>query len=310
MKEKSFNERLKLEIISKYNEKEYNDMLKTISTLIGILISKSVIFQDEIIKIINKDEEILNFVIKLLNRLNISFNVIKNKDYLRMKEDRLNIEKQRKKEVINKINKIEIKKKEIIDKIGNISKYELNKSSILSGLFLLNGYIYNPENKYEFKMNINLKGKTEIFDVEKIKEYLQNLKLNFKENTSNDFEILIQNAEEIGDVLRNIKVSNSVLEFEDIRALKEFRNDTNRTINFEIANMSKSFSSSIKQLKIIEKINELDKYDQLDENYRKLINIRSKNPNASLKEIAKELGVSKATISLRFKNLEKMLEEN
>lgn len=310
MKEKSFNERLKLEIISKYNEKEYNDMLKTISTLIGILISKSVIFQDEIIKIINKDEEILNFVIKLLNRLNISFDVIKNKDYLRMKEDRLNIEKQRKKEVINKINKIEIKKKEIIDKIGNISKYELNKSSILSGLFLLNGYIYNPENKYEFKMNINLKGKTEIFDVEKIKEYLQNLKLNFKENTSNDFEILIQNAEEIGDVLRNIKVSNSVLEFEDIRALKEFRNDTNRTINFEIANMSKSFSSSIKQLKIIEKINELDKYDQLDENYRKLINIRSKNPNASLKEIAKELGVSKATISLRFKNLEKMLEEN
>lgn len=310
MKEKSFNERLKLEIISKYNEKEYNDMLKTISTLIGILISKSVIFQDEIIKIINKDEEILNFVIKLLNRLNISFNVIKNKDYPRMKEDRLNIEKQRKKEVINKINKIEIKKKEIIDKIGNISKYELNKSSILSGLFLLNGYIYNPENKYEFKMNINLKGKTEIFDVEKIKEYLQNLKLNFKENTSNDFEILIQNAEEIGDVLRNIKVSNSVLEFEDIRALKEFRNDTNRTINFEIANMSKSFSSSIKQLKIIEKINELDKYDQLDENYRKLINIRSKNPNASLKEIAKELGVSKATISLRFKNLEKMLEEN
>lgn len=310
MKEKSFNERLKLEIISKYNEKEYNDMLKTISTLIGILISKSVIFQDEIIKIINKDEEILNFVIKLLNRLNISFNVIKNKDYLRMKEDRLNIEKQRKKEVINKINKIEIKKKEIIDKIGNISKYELNKSSILSGLFLLNGYIYNPENKYEFKMNINLKGKTEIFDVEKIKEYLQNLKLNFKENTSNDFEILIQNAEEIGDVLRNIKVSNSVLEFEDIRALKEFRNDTNRTINFEIANMSKSFSSSIKQLKIIEKINELDKYDQLDENYRKLINIRSKNPNSSLKEIAKELGVSKATISLRFKNLEKMLEEN
>lgn len=310
MKEKSFNERLKLEIISKYNEKEYNDMLKTISTLIGILISKSVIFQDEIIKIINKDEEILNFVIKLLNRLNISFNVIKNKDYPRMKEDRLNIEKQRKKEVINKINKIEIKKKEIIDKIGNISKYELNKSSILSGLFLLNGYIYNPENKYEFKMNINLKGKTEIFDVEKIKEYLQNLKLNLKENTSNDFEILIQNAEEIGDVLRNIKVSNSVLEFEDIRALKEFRNDTNRTINFEIANMSKSFSSSIKQLKIIEKINELDKYDQLDENYRKLINIRSKNPNASLKEIAKELGVSKATISLRFKNLEKMLEEN
>jgi len=125
------------------------------------------------------------------------------------------------------------------------------------------------EKKYEIRLRYIKK----ISLVEKV------LKSNNIEYTENNNTYILTKGDSIAEFLRVLNLTNFLLRFEEKRIQKEYMNNTNRTINFEIANMEKVIKTASKQL---ERLN--NKYKESNKNRNWNNNI---NRNENTKEIKK-----------------------
>ncbi len=86
-----------------------------------------------------------------------------------------------------------------------------------------------------------------------------------------------------------IGVNKAVLRFEEIRVLKETRNNINRVINCENANLDKIIKSSVEQIEAIDYLLKTGKLSSLDENLQEIALVRKNNPSLSLEDVGKLL---------------------
>ena len=135
------------------------------------------------------------------------------------------------------------------------------------------------EKKYEIRLRYIKK----ILLVEKV------LKSNNIEYTENNNTYILTKGDSIAEFLRVLNLTNFLLRFEEKRIQKEYMNNTNRTINFEIANMEKVMKTASKQLAIFEKIKKEGKEDILTKKQKEFLEVRIENPELSIGDIAKKL---------------------
>ena len=135
------------------------------------------------------------------------------------------------------------------------------------------------EKKYEIRLRYIKK----ISLVEKV------LKSNNIEYTENNNTYILTKGDSIAEFLRVLNLTNFLLRFEEKRIQKEYMNNTNRTINFEIANMEKVMKTASKQIAIFEKIKKEGKEDILTKKQKEFLDVRMGNPDISIGEIAKKL---------------------
>jgi hypothetical protein len=135
------------------------------------------------------------------------------------------------------------------------------------------------EKKYEIRLRYIKK----ISLVEKV------LKSNNIEYTENNNTYILTKGDSIAEFLRVLNLTNFLLRFEEKRIQKEYMNNTNRTINFEIANMEKVMKTASKQIAIFEKIKKEGKEDILTKKQKEFLEVRIENPELSIGDIAKKL---------------------
>ena len=135
------------------------------------------------------------------------------------------------------------------------------------------------EKKYEIRLRYIKK----ISLVEKV------LKSNNIEYTENNNTYILTKGDSIAEFLRVLNLTNFLLRFEEKRIQKEYMNNTNRTINFEIANMEKVMKTASKQIAIFEKIKKEGKEDILTKKQKEFLEVRIENPELSIGYIAKKL---------------------
>lgn len=135
------------------------------------------------------------------------------------------------------------------------------------------------EKKYEIRLRYIKK----ISLVEKV------LKSNNIDYTENNNTYILTKGDSIAEFLRVLNLTNFLLRFEEKRIQKEYMNNTNRTINFEIANMEKVIKTASKQLAIFEKIKKEGKEDILTKKQKEFLEVRIENPELSIGDIAKKL---------------------
>lgn len=135
------------------------------------------------------------------------------------------------------------------------------------------------EKKYEIRLRYIKK----ISLVEKV------LKSNNIEYTENNNTYILTKGDSIAEFLRVLNLTNFLLRFEEKRIQKEYMNNTNRTINFEIANMEKVMKTASKQLAIFEKIKKEGKEDILTKKQKEFLEVRIENPELSIGDIAKKI---------------------
>lgn len=58
---------------------------------------------------------------------------------------------------------------------------------------------------------------------------------------------IIRRAEQLVDLLNIMSAHKALLEFENLRVIKEVRNNINRKVNCETANLNKIVSASVRQ---------------------------------------------------------------
>ena len=105
--------------------------------------------------------------------------------------------------------------------------------------------------------------------------------------------------------------NKSVIKFEEIRVMKETRNNINRLVNCETANLNKIIDASIKQVNAIKKLKKEKKFENLPENLKELANLRVQNPEASYQELGGMLKepIGKSGVSHRLEKIIKIAEE-
>ena len=65
------------------------------------------------------------------------------------------------------------------------------------------------------------------------------------------YGIYAKDGEEISKFLAFIGANNAVLKFEEIRVYRDIRNNVNRKVNCETANLNKTVNSAVKQIEAI-----------------------------------------------------------
>ncbi len=98
--------------------------------------------------------------------------------------------------------------------------------------------------------------------------------------------VYIKASEDISDLIKRFKATNSLFYFEDIRIYRDHKNMVNRLNNCEIANQEKTFKTGQEQLENINYLKVHDLFSLLDENTKIVADARSKYPEVSMQELA------------------------
>lgn len=274
----SFSSEVKIEL-SKTNNFPKTELLE--AELLGYILSANSELNNEKIKFITENEFNIERIFKILFKLQIDYEPeVKGKIYSAKFE-------------IPNIRKIEELKK------------EEEKKALVRGIFLGSGSINNPNKKYH--LEILLKEKD-------IAQYIQNLlkQANIKTKIlESNNTLYIKEGEEISKFLAFIEATKSVLKFEGIRVMKDIRNNINRKVNCETANLNKTISASVMQIDAINFLKKMKKFEELPENLIEIAQIRIDNPEASLKELGEllENPIGKSGVNHRLKKIIEIAEE-
>lgn len=266
----SFSSELK-ENLSKISNLSNKEAVKY--ELIGYLISNNSVYKNGKTTYKTENEYNINRFSKLLSNINITnYKIdIKGNNYIITAPKIENIE-----EIVYVEEDIEYK--------GETEKEELLKA-IIRGAFLGAGSINNPEKKYHLEIILSTKS-----NAEKIINILKSFTIGAKGlERKNGYSIYIKDGEEISKLLALIGANSSVLKFEQIRVLRDMKNNVNRKVNCETANLNKTVNAAVKQIEAIKKLQKIGEFDKLSESLKEIAKIRIENPDASLVELGQML---------------------
>ncbi len=180
------------------------------------------------------------------------------------------------------------------------------KRAYIRGAFLGSGSISNPEKTYHLEFVSSnkehakdLSGLINTFDL--------NSKIVVRKE---DFIVYLKEGEQIVDLLNIIGAHSALLKLENIRVLKDMRNNINRLVNCETANLDKTINASVRQIENIKYIESTIGLEKLPKNLSELAYLRLNHRDASLKELGKMLDspIGKSGVNHRFRKIEEIAE--
>lgn len=119
------------------------------------------------------------------------------------------------------------------------------------------------------------------------------------------YVVYLKESESILELLGMIGVKDDLLQdFESARNLKEIRNQVNRLINCETANLQRTINAAVRQIDNIKFIIKYDEFANLSKAMKQTATLRMENPEASLAELAEILQCSRSAINHRMRKLE------
>ena len=295
----SFSSNVKEELSKLENLKSKENVKQE---LIGYLLSCNTGINKNKIKFSTESEYNINRLAKLLNNCQIvEYKIeIQDKNYIiTIKTKELEEKLQEFFELHTQ--RIKLTEQEIEILKTNNKQEELPLKALTRGTFLGAGAISNPEKSNQLSIGISIEENAEII-LENLKEHDITLKIVKK---GEHYHIYTKDGEEISKLLAFIGANKAVLEFENIRIEREMRNKINRIVNCEGANLNKTMNASIEQIEAINKLKKSKKFEQMDKNLKEIAEIRLKNPNANLTQIAQMMKepIGKSGVNYRLKKI-------
>lgn len=290
----SFSSEVKEEI-SKLGNLANKEIVKF--ELLGYLSSNNITIEKNKIKFSTESEYNINRFSKLLNNLQYT---------------KQNIEVIGKKFCIS-VNKLEIPEviynntitfKNITEQINN---QELPEKAFVRGSFLGGGSINNPKNTYHLEITFSSGKNANI-----VLAILNKYEIQFKNiEKKNGYALYTKDGDEISKFLALIGANSSVLKFEEVRVYRDIRNNVNRKVNCETANLNKTLNAALKQIENIKYLKQIGQFDKMPEQLQEIANLRLENPEASLVEIGQMLSkpIGKSGVNHRFYNIEQFVSK-
>ena len=189
----------------------------------------------------------------------------------------------------------------------NLIKNECCKRAYLRGAFLGGGSVSDPEKTYHLEF------------VSRRYEYslsLCNLLNSFGLHAQvierkNNFVVYLKEGEHIVKFLNITGAHAALLDLENIRVYKDMRNNINRIINCETANLGKTVNAAVRQIDNIRYLKSNLGCQDVPPSLREVAELRLAYPDASLKELGEMLDppMGKSGVNHRLRKLEQLAED-
>ncbi len=175
------------------------------------------------------------------------------------------------------------------------------KRAYIRGAFLASGSVTNPEKSYHMELVCQTKARAD-----KLTEIFLSLGIEARIiMRKKSYIVYIKEGDMIVEALGLMEAPASLMELENVRILKGVRNDINRRVNCETANITKTVSAASRQLEEINYIKDTVGLKKLPDNLRQIALLRLKHNEASLKELGEllEPRVGKSGINHRMQKI-------
>ena len=179
--------------------------------------------------------------------------------------------------------------------------------AFIRGAFLGGGSISDPEKNYHLEFVTN----NEDF-AESLKDLINSLGFNSKTvSRKNNYVVYLKESEQISDLLNIIGAHQALLSLESTKIVKEMRNNVNRLVNCETANLSKTVNAAVRQIENIKYIEEKMGLNHLPPNLREIAMLRIEYEDLTLKELGEmaKPELSKSAVNHRLRKIEQIADD-
>ncbi len=184
---------------------------------------------------------------------------------------------------------------------GMIYVHTCCKRSFLRGTFLTSGSISNPQKSYHFEIS-----ETEKERAEQLVALIRSFGVDAKSILRKNYHVVyVKEGEQVAELLNIMEAHRALMEFENVRIVKEVRNSVNRQVNCETANLSKTVNAARKQYEDIVMIRDTVGLHTLSEALEEIARLRLEYPEASLIELGEMLSpkLGKSGVNHRLKKI-------
>ena len=268
---------------------------------IGYLISSNSKIEKGNVQYTTENEYNINRFNKLLNNLNINYHIT-----MQGKSYKITFPKK------TLLEELEIKGKNISIKSNEIQNIDIqreeeNEKAMVRGAFMGSGSFNDPNKTYHLEMLFSTNQNARV-----IKELLKNFQIKVKQlQRKYDTSLYVKDGEEISKLLALMGASSSVLKYEEIRVLRDTRNNINRLVNCETANLNKTIQAGLSQIEDIKLLKRAKQFENLPDTLKEIANVRIENPDASLVELGQllQVQIGKSGVNHRLKKIHERAEE-
>ena len=182
---------------------------------------------------------------------------------------------------------------------------DILKKAYLRGAFLGGGSISDPEKNYHMEFVTNNEDYAN-----SLRDLINSFGLNSKiVARKNSFVVYLKESEQISDLLSMIGAYQALLSLQSTKIV--MRNNVNRIVNCETANLSKTVNAAVRQVENIKLIQNKIGISSLPENLQEIALLRVENEDMSLKELGEMLNppISKSGVNHRLKKIEQIAND-
>lgn len=175
------------------------------------------------------------------------------------------------------------------------------KKAFIRGMFLATGSVNDPQKAYHFEIVVHNKELAQA-----VQEVIRGFGLDAKiVKRKKYYVVYLKEGSMIVDILNMMEAYVSLMDMENVRILKDMRNDINRRVNCETANIKKTVNAARRQIEDIEYIERTKGLRYLNDSLRALAEIRLEEPDANLSELGQMLNppVSKSGVNHRLRKI-------
>ncbi len=181
------------------------------------------------------------------------------------------------------------------------------KRAFLRGAFLASGSMSNPKKSYHLEIVCDAMPKAQ-----QLQALMHGLSLNAKiVPRKKQFIVYIKEGEQIVDMLNLMEAHVALMDFENVRILRDIANRINRQINCEVANSQKTVTASARQREDILLIEKTVGFASLPPGLQEIASLRLEYPDIPIKDLGALLSppIGKSGVNHRLRKIHQIANE-
>ena len=188
-----------------------------------------------------------------------------------------------------------------------IIQRECCKRAFIRGAFLASGSVSDPVKTYHFEIVCLSEAKAK-----QLQMIMETFNINARViKRRKYFVVYVKDSSQVVDLLNIMGAYNALMDMENVRIVKDMRNNVNRKVNCETANINKTVSAAVKQIEDIRFIQMSSAFDELPDSLQEMAELRVRYPEATLAELGQLLDtpVGKSGVNHRLKKISLFADE-